>query len=197
MIDRKITDLETLNDLDDTDKLLVGTQGDTYNVSVQTLRTNMQAGMVPDSGWGSENSGRVLAVSDNGNVELGGYWIPAVRYNESQNLNSTEKTTARNNIDVPSNADLAVVENNIDLLNIDERLLSDVIKGTTQTPTFSNGVIQSIVHREGNNVVRTDTFNLSGNPTVETRTLSTGEVLTISTNTTTLVSTITYTPASA
>ena len=111
------------------------------------------------------------------------YSNKAVFYAEAQSLTAAQQAQARTNIDAVS--------------GIDERLLVNIIKGTTQTPVFSNGAIQSVLHRDGGgNVVRTDTFNLSGDPMVETRTLATGERLTISTDLTTLASTITYTPAS-
>ena len=70
------------------------------------------------------------------------------------------------------------------------KLLLAEIPGTTQTVNFTNGVVSSIVHKEGNTTVRTDTFTITDSQVTETRTLSTGEVLTVTTNLTTLVTTI-------
>lgn len=110
------------------------------------------------------------------------YSNKAVFYAEAQSLTAAQQAQARTNIDAVS--------------GIDERLLVNIIKGTTQTPVFSNGAIQSVLHRDGGgNVVRTDTFSLGGNPMIETRVLASGDRLTISTDLTTLASTITYTPA--
>lgn len=71
-----------------------------------------------------------------------------------------------------------------------EKLLIPEIPNTTQTVNFENGVVSSIVHKEGNTTVRTDTFVITDAQVTETRTLSTGEVLTVTTNLTTLVTTI-------
>lgn len=83
-------------------------------------------------------------------------------------------------------------------IEIDSKLLNKIIKNTRQEIIYTNGVVTGVRHISLNgSVIRTDTFNVTSNPMVETRTLSTGEKLTISTDLTTLTSTITYTPASA
>lgn len=83
-------------------------------------------------------------------------------------------------------------------IEIDSKLLNKIIKNTRQEIIYTNGVVTGVRHVSLNgSVIRTDAFNVSSNPMVETRTLSTGEKLTISTDLTTLTSTITYTPASA
>lgn len=84
--------------------------------------------------------------------------------------------------------------------NVDELLLQNIIKNTRQEVIYATGTtnITGVRHINTSNVVvRTDTYSVTTNPLVETRTLNTGESLTISTNLTTLVTTITYTPASA
>ena len=76
----------------------------------------------------------------------------------------------------------------------DSPLYLDELPGTTQEITFaSDGSLQSIVHKQGNTVLRTDTFTFGDNTVTETRTLSTGETLTIATNLNTLKTTVTYT----
>lgn len=83
-------------------------------------------------------------------------------------------------------------------IEIDSKLLNKIIKNTRQEIIYSNGVVTGVRHVSlSGSVIRTDAFNVSSNPMVETRTLSTGEKLIISTDLTTLTSTITYTPASA
>lgn len=79
--------------------------------------------------------------------------------------------------------------------NVDEKLLQDNIKNTRQVVQYTAGVVTGVQHISlDNTVIRTDTFNTTSNPMVETRVLNTGERLTISTDLTTLTSTITYTP---
>lgn len=59
-------------------------------------------------------------------------------------------------------------------------LFDDVIQGTTQYPTFTNGQITQILHKDsGGNTVRTDTFTYTSTLITETRTLSTSETLTL------------------
>ena len=73
------------------------------------------------------------------------------------------------------------------------KLQMEYIPGTSQTFTYSNGNIQSVTHKDGNNItVRTDVFTFGTNTITEVRTLNTGKTLTISTNTQTLVTTVTY-----
>lgn len=83
---------------------------------------------------------------------------------------------------------------------IDARLIDSMIKGTRQVVVYTNGVVTGVNHvdtSDSSHIVRADTFAVESDPMMETRTLDTGERLTISTNLTTLISTITYTPASA
>lgn len=60
-----------------------------------------------------------------------------------------------------------------------QALLGD-IKNTTQYPTFTNGQITKIEHKDAqNNILRTDTFSYTPTLITETRTLSIGITLTI------------------
>lgn len=96
---------------------------------------------------------------------------------------------------VLSDASLALAE-----LDINDLLLTDMIKGTRQIVVKTNGAVTGVNHVDINNnshIVRADTFVVESDPMVETRVLNTGERLTISTDLTTLTSTITYTPVSA
>lgn len=75
-------------------------------------------------------------------------------------------------------------------------LHSEEIDNTTQDIVFaSDGSVQSITHKQGMTVIRTDVFTFGTNTITEVRTLNTGESLTIVTNTDTLQSTITYAAA--
>ena len=117
----------------------------------------------------------------------------AVRFNEAQTLTDAQKQVARGNIGAASLAD-------IEAIGIDDRLLHSMIKDTRQVVVMTNGAVTGVNHVDSSNnnhIVRADTFAVTSDPMVETRTLDTGEVLTISTDLTTLTSTITYTPASA
>lgn len=59
-------------------------------------------------------------------------------------------------------------------------LLSDDIRGTIAYPTFTNGKITQIQHKDGsNNVVRTDTFTYTDTLITEIRTMTGGSSLTL------------------
>ena len=69
--------------------------------------------------------------------------------------------------------------------------LFDPIPGTTQTVNFDTlGKPASIVHTNGTDVLRTDSFVWSNNTVTETRTLANGKHIVMATNLTTLVTTI-------
>lgn len=139
-----------------------------------------------------------------------------VHVDESQNLTNSQKETARENIGAASDelgrvavrvdkqqeftsTQKEIARNNIDAVNvIDDRLLSKLIKNTSQRIVYVDNKIVGINHVDINNnahIVRTDRYSLNENPIIETRTLDTGERLDISTNLTTLTTTIIYTSA--
>lgn len=68
------------------------------------------------------------------------------------------------------------------------------IPGTEQSVVFDPpGILKSITHAAGNDVVRTDTFTFGSNTITEVRQLPSGAKLTIVTNLNTLVTQTTYT----
>ena len=87
------------------------------------------------------------------------------------------------------------VEESVDDVKADLKLLADEIPDTVQTYTFTGGSVTKIEHMANNVAVRTDTFAYGANTITETRTLNTGESLTIVTNLTTLETTVTYATA--
>jgi hypothetical protein len=64
----------------------------------------------------------------------------------------------------------------------DNMLKLDCITGTTQLPTYTNGDITKIEHKQGSTVVRTDTFIYTPTLITEKRTLKTGESITLKYN---------------
>ena len=76
--------------------------------------------------------------------------------------------------------------------HVHQELVCDEIPGTVQTYNFVDGTIQTVQHKIGNVVRRTDTFTFGEENIVETRELNTGEVLTITTNLETLQTTVSY-----
>jgi hypothetical protein len=74
-------------------------------------------------------------------------------------------------------ASLAEMETDINN-NISKSNLLQDIKGTTQTPTYTNGDITSIAHKDANlNVIRTDTFVYTDTLITETRAMTDGSTL--------------------
>lgn len=113
-----------------------------------------------------------------------------VYYDDAHNLS---QDNGQGIIEVLENR-ISQVEDDSTILNL---LLSDYIRNTTQEVIRnSGGVITGVVHKRGNQVVRTDTFNISSNLITETRTSSEGTLI-ISTNLSLeeLPTTVTYTPA--
>lgn len=92
-------------------------------------------------------------------------------------------------------ADAKVTGDELEGLKEDFALFLDEIKNTVQTYTFTDGQVSHILHKSGNNTVRTDVFTYAANSITETRTLASGEALTIVTNLTTLETSVTYTAA--
>ena len=137
-----------------------------------------------------------MAVIDGMNINGNAYDLRdkvAVRFNEAQGLTEEQKQQGRQNLNAASVSD-------IEAIDIDERLLHSMIKGTRQVVVYTGGKVTGVNHVDSSNnnhIVRADTFAVDSDPMVEIRTLDTGERLTISTDLTTLTSTITYTPASA
>ena len=61
----------------------------------------------------------------------------------------------------------------------DDILLQNDIKGTTQTPTYVNGDITTVTHKDsGNNVVRIDNFTYTQSVITEIRTITNGSSIT-------------------
>lgn len=74
-------------------------------------------------------------------------------------------------------------------------LLGDDVPNTTQTYTFVDGSVSQVLHKNGNDTIRTDTFTYGTETITESRVLYTGASLTIVTNLETLVTTVTFTAA--
>lgn len=101
-----------------------------------------------------------------------------VRVDDEQSLTNAQKETARGNIGAASADDL-------DALDIDQRLLMKYIKGTRQTATYVNNETIETVHTDitTGNVIRRDivTLNYSdseGDGIMETRNLYSGSTIT-------------------
>lgn len=101
-----------------------------------------------------------------------------VRVDGEQSLTDVQKETARGNIGAASADDL-------DALDIDQRLLMKYIKGTRQTATYVNNETIETVHTDitTGNVIRRDivTLNYSdseGDGIMETRNLYSGSIIT-------------------
>lgn len=101
-----------------------------------------------------------------------------VRTDTDQGLTDAQKATARGNIGAASADDL-------DALDIDQRLLMKYIKGTRQTVTYVNNETIETVHTDitTGNVIRRDivTLNYSdseGDGIMETRNLYSGSIIT-------------------
>ena len=101
-----------------------------------------------------------------------------VRVDGEQSLTDAQKETARGNIGAASADDL-------DALDIDQRLLMKYIKGTRQTATYVNNETIETVHTDitTGNVIRRDivTLNYSdseGDGIMETRNLYSGSTIT-------------------
>lgn len=91
-----------------------------------------------------------------------------------------------------------VEETSSDTITLD-LLLSDYIRNTTQEVIRNSaGAITGVVHKNGNQIIRTDTFNISSNLITETRVSSEGSLI-ISTNLSLegLPTTVTYTSVSS
>lgn len=126
------------------------------------------------------------AIDGNVDVPVGATYLIVSQY----------KTNTTNSVKVMTPA--GTIKDAIQDIEIDDRLLNSMIKGTRQVVVKTGGKVTGVNHIDGSNhTVRSDTFAVDSDPMVETRTLDTGERLTISTDLTTLTSTITYTPASA
>lgn len=120
-----------------------------------------------------------------------------VRTDAEQDLNDAQKETARGNIGAASADDL-------DALDIDQRLLMEYIKGTRQSTTWDSDERAETLHKDYQTgvVIRADrvTFNYSdteGDGIMETRTLYEGgtrivAILEIFTDLSTLEDRITY-----
>lgn len=74
-------------------------------------------------------------------------------------------------------------------------LRSDELPDTVQEYEFSGGTVSQVTHTRNNETIRTDDFTYTDSTIIETRTLSTGEVLEIETDLSTLETTVTYTAA--
>jgi hypothetical protein len=62
----------------------------------------------------------------------------------------------------------------------ENKLLNEIIVNTTQTPTYTDGKVTQIVHKDvSNNTIRTDTFTYTATKITEVRTLNTDETLTL------------------
>ena len=86
---------------------------------------------------------------------------------------------------------ISALDGDLETIEKLQKLLSDVIPGTTQTYTFTDGSVSQVLHKQGATTIRTDAFTYATNTITETRTINTGEVLTIVTNLTTLETTVT------
>ena len=179
--DIRITELPLLNrDLVDTDEFAIDDlNGNTNKVTLRGLK--MAAG---GESYTKTQIDELLALKEN-----------KLTFDSTPTDGSTNPVTSNGVYDA-----LDALSDRITDSNIDELLLCDFIKNTRQEVVYATGTtnITGVRHVNTSNVVvRTDTYSVATNPLVETRTLNTGESLTISTNLTTLVTTITYTPASA
>ncbi len=106
---------------------------------------------------------------------------------------SYRKTTWANNQAPAINAEnLNKIEQGIYDAHVHQELVCSEIPGTTQECVFEDGVITTILHKIGNAVRRTDAFTFSDDEIIETRTMSTGEILTITTDLETLETTVDY-----
>jgi hypothetical protein len=75
--------------------------------------------------------------------------------------------------------DWNMVVDNWNTVNINQ-LLNDDIKATIQTPTYTDGKITQVVHKDvSDNTIRTDTFTYTAAKITEVRTLHTAETLTL------------------
>lgn len=99
------------------------------------------------------------------------------------NTPDTDKTYSSSKIE----AELTPVKSAITISDIKEKLLTGDIPGTTKTVTMdSDGNPVSIVHSDGNEAVRTDSFVWGEDTVTETRTLASGKYITIQTDLITL-----------
>lgn len=146
------------------------------------------AANVPSSLPNNNLVGTPATTAIDGNVE-----VPA---GATYLIVSQYKTNTTNTVKAMTPA--GTIKDAIQDIEIDDRLLNSMIKGTRQEVVYTGGKVTGVNHIDGSNhTVRSDTFAVDSDPMVETRTLDTGKRLTISTDLTTLTSTITYTPASA
>lgn len=92
-------------------------------------------------------------------------------------------------------ADKLITGEGLKFVNDKGLLLSDDVPNTVQTYTFTDGSVTQVLHKDGNDTIRTDSFVYGDNTITESRVLYTGASLTIVTNLETLVTTVTFTAA--